>query len=440
MLARGLDVDAGGVGGVGDVEHDRGVGGQREGARARAAEGRLLLHGGDRRELPRRAPRLRDVAGGLERHVGAEAVVERARDQPSVLGSRAGAASITATSPTRTSSRACSRRGRRCRCAGPRARGPSCAPRRAAGESACARRPRGSGPVGGVERDPLADEHLRVPAADFAEPQLAVVVDVGDDQADLVDMAHHQQAARALARRAGSACAARLPGREQRQGGVPIASVLTCAKRLGRPAPDGDRGGLVTGGSARAQQLEQQLGRALLAGFHAGSRRLAGGGRRVWRARAFGACAGRARRGAHPASSPRSTYGRMPPWRKYWASRGVSMRTRASNSIARAPSALGLHAQLARQLAAVRAGLREAGDREALLAGQPERARRSARPGTAAAARPCRSGWSGGCARSSRRSRLAPRAASCPWPPSRARSRSRTRGPASTTSSTPSAA
>ncbi len=49
--------------------------------------------------------------------------------------------------------------------------------------------------------DPLADEDHRVPAADAAEPQEAVVVDVVDDQADLVDVADHRDE-RAVAGRA----------------------------------------------------------------------------------------------------------------------------------------------------------------------------------------------------------------------------------------------
>ncbi len=39
------------------------------------------------------------------------------------------------------------------------------------------------------ELDALADEDLRIPAADADEAQEAVVVDVRDDQADLVDVA-----------------------------------------------------------------------------------------------------------------------------------------------------------------------------------------------------------------------------------------------------------
>jgi hypothetical protein len=43
----------------------------------------------------------------------------------------------------------------------------------------------------GEDADALGDEHGGDPAADAAEPQVALVVDVGDDQADLVDVAEH---------------------------------------------------------------------------------------------------------------------------------------------------------------------------------------------------------------------------------------------------------
>ena len=44
------------------------------------------------------------------------------------------------------------------------------------------------------QRDALTDQDLGVPAADGREPQVTIVVDVRDDQADLVDVAHHEQA------------------------------------------------------------------------------------------------------------------------------------------------------------------------------------------------------------------------------------------------------
>ena len=76
-------------------------------------------------------------------------------------------------------------------------------------------------PLARVEHDALADEDLRVPAADFAKPQVAVVVDVGDDQPDLVDVAHHEQPSGARSRKPclGATSAS----------GVPTTSVLTLA-------------------------------------------------------------------------------------------------------------------------------------------------------------------------------------------------------------------
>jgi hypothetical protein len=47
-----------------------------------------------------------------------------------------------------------------------------------------------------VHRHALADEDLRIPAADGPEPQVAVIVDVGHDQADLVDVPDHEQPSR----------------------------------------------------------------------------------------------------------------------------------------------------------------------------------------------------------------------------------------------------
>ena len=56
-----------------------------------------------------------------------------------------------------------------------------------------------SGHAAGARRqfDPLADQHLRVPAADPDETQEAAVLDVRDDQADLVDVADDRERAAA---------------------------------------------------------------------------------------------------------------------------------------------------------------------------------------------------------------------------------------------------
>ena len=66
----------------------------------------------------------------------------------------------------------------------------------------------GIGPSRVEDLEPLADEHDRVPAADRREPQVAVVVDVVDDQPDLVDVAgdrQHRPVARAAHARDGRA-------------------------------------------------------------------------------------------------------------------------------------------------------------------------------------------------------------------------------------------
>ncbi len=52
----------------------------------------------------------------------------------------------------------------------------------------------GTGPSRVVTTHALADEHERVPAADLPEAQVAVVVDVRDVQADLVDVADDRDA------------------------------------------------------------------------------------------------------------------------------------------------------------------------------------------------------------------------------------------------------
>ncbi len=69
---------------------------------------------------------------------------------------------------------------------------------------------------------------------------------------------------------------------------------------------------------------------------------------------------------------------------------------------------------------------RQAADGQLLLAGQAQRLGVLPVPELPAAARPCPPGWSGGCARSSRRSPPARPAAACPWRPSRASCPSRT--------------
>ena len=239
-----------------------------------------------------------------------------AREVSRPLGSSTGCASITATSPTRTSSRAW---------APSRAPMSMCISRMSATFLRSSSRSRWIGflpttPVTGPSAvssdDALADQDLRVPAADRPEPQVALVVDVGDDQPDLVDVAHHEQARRA---RASKPCFG-----ATRASGVPITSVLTSANALGRVAPHRGGGGLVAGRPARGEQV------AAGACGHAGPRRVARAPRAT---RPPGHSCGRA--------AARRTYWRIPPWRKYSASRGVSMRTRASNCTGSRAVALG---------------------------------------------------------------------------------------------------
>ena len=380
MLARLLDLDAGRVGGVGDVDDDRRVGLQREGARARAAEGGLLLGGRHRRELPRarRPPRPPAAPPRAPR---------RSRGGCRARARRAGRwaapparASITATSPIRTSSRACSPS---------RAPMSMCRSRTSATFLRSSSRSRWIGflpttpatrPVARVEHHALADEDLRVPAADLAEPQVALVVDVGDDQPDLVDVAHHEQpprraACRAVLRRhaARAACRRR--------------SVLDLGERAGgRRARPRAGARLVARGAARAQQVAQ----------HRGGSRSRG--------------APRLRGAASAVGWPRSC-GEQPPQHVLQdaAVAEVVGLARRVDAHARVEldrlAALAPRRHLHRRAAARRrrpSPRRGRRSRTTSSPRQPERLGALARRGTAAAARPCRRGWSGGCARSSR--------------------------------------
>ena len=186
-------VDAGRVGGVRDVDDDRDVGAQRVGRRASS---RRTWSPPARRRRRRRRPARR-----RPRRPGARPRARRS--SPGGCPSRAprrgrwaarrGRPAITATSPTRTSAPASSA---------------SRAPMSMCSWSIRATFLRssslsrwmgflpitpGTAPSRVASVDPLADEDLRVPAADAGEAQEAVVLDVGDDHADLVDVAHDRQ-------------------------------------------------------------------------------------------------------------------------------------------------------------------------------------------------------------------------------------------------------
>ena len=87
--------------------------------------------------------------------------------------------------------------------------------------------------------DPLADQDLRVPAADWREPEEALLVDVGDDEADLVDVADHGDQRRFLADTGD-------------RGAEPVGRELRERCRL---TPDLGRRRLVPGGRAGAKKF-----------------------------------------------------------------------------------------------------------------------------------------------------------------------------------------
>jgi hypothetical protein len=95
------------------------------------------------------------------------------------------------------------------------------------------------GPVLALHLDPLADQDLRVPAANRREPEEALLVDVPDHQADLVDVADHCKQRRGLAdpRHRGADAV----GGERGEGG--------------RLAPHCRRWRLVAGGGRGAEEL-----------------------------------------------------------------------------------------------------------------------------------------------------------------------------------------
>ena len=132
----------------------------------------------------------------------------------------------------------------------------------------------------------------------------------------------------------------------------------------------------------------------------------------------------------------RRTSGRMPPWRRYSASAGESIRASTSKTVV--PPSSAVASTVSRWCGCDAAG--DAADREALAAVEAERGRRLAVDVLERKHAHARRGWSGGCARSSRRSRRGCRAAACPWPPSRATSPEPYSLPTSATSGTFSAA
>ena len=243
------ELDAGLVGRVGDVDDDRDVGLQAEGARARAGERRLLLRDREPEHVARRAAGGRDEPRRLGGHVGADPVVQRARGDPvvaqrqrrdvdhadvadadqrprlvavggadvdvQVLGLGGLVAVVAAQQVDRL------------------------APDHAAQLA-----------VAGGQDDSLADELDRIPAADLSESDEPRILDVRDVHADLVDVADHRER-----RAAGVGRAGRYP--DDRRADAVGPDVV--GEGAGGVTPDLRGRRLVAGRAGRAQQLVEQL-------------------------------------------------------------------------------------------------------------------------------------------------------------------------------------
>src|SRR6185503_6400554 len=105
----------------------------------------------------------------------------------------------------------------------------------------------GYGAVARGDLDPLADEDDRIPAADPAEPEEALVVDVVDDQPDLVDVPDDREQ---------RAVAGPLHARDGGADGV-VADVGECG---GGVAEHGRGGLLVTGRAGGGEELAEDVG------------------------------------------------------------------------------------------------------------------------------------------------------------------------------------
>jgi hypothetical protein len=106
----------------------------------------------------------------------------------------------------------------------------------------------GDAPAPGDDLDPLAHQDLGVPATNVREVEAPLVVDVGDDQADLVDVADHRQ------QRAVGLSLNPRHRRAQRVAG-------NLRELLGGASPHSGGRGLVAGRPGCGQQLAKDLGR-----------------------------------------------------------------------------------------------------------------------------------------------------------------------------------
>ncbi len=96
-----------------------------------------------------------------------------------------------------------------------------------------------TGPLGPCDLDSLADQDLRVPTSDRGEPEEALLVDMANHQADLVDVSDDRE------QRCGVADAGD-------RGADPVGGE---GGEGGRLAPDRRRLRLVAGGARSAQEL-----------------------------------------------------------------------------------------------------------------------------------------------------------------------------------------
>ena len=192
MAANLLLIDSRGVGGVGDIDSDCDVGPHLEGRGPGAEQADLLLDSGDGGETSLQAAALVAAAQSFQRDVGARVGC------PS--SGRPAGRPLLASAPRDHDGVAYLHQLRRCVAVGGAdvdvqpfqlhhllaLVGVEQMDRLAPDDA-------GDGAVLAPQLDPLADQDLRVPAADRGEPEESLLVDVGDEEPDLVDVADDRE-------------------------------------------------------------------------------------------------------------------------------------------------------------------------------------------------------------------------------------------------------
>ena len=231
---------------MGDVNDDRHLGIERERRRARAREGDLLLHDGDRDDVARGPAGLGDEPRGLLHDEGPEAVVHGARDDPVVgqLDRLAGDHGHVADAHEGARLVAVFRADVDVEVLDIGDLLSLLLLEQVDGLLADDAR---QVTVAGDDLDALADEDLPVPAADAREVQVALVVDVRDDEADLVDVSDERET-RAVAD----------GGDARPRGAECVAADLGEAPR--RLPPHAGRCALVARGTGGGEQGAEQIG------------------------------------------------------------------------------------------------------------------------------------------------------------------------------------